>query len=98
MRHDQSAPSPKARRVDGGIIATLFAVGIALLLSSPAAIAQATPAISPYVAQLAQYGSVAQLTELSNRRRLTTLFVNEQSPFYGVQVNYVNVHRGNLTF
>jgi hypothetical protein len=38
------------------------------------------------------------VNELSNRRRLTTFFANEQSPFYGVQVNYVNVGRGNLTF
>ncbi|HEY8555675.1 MAG TPA: hypothetical protein VIL43_14200 [Burkholderiales bacterium] len=29
------------------------------------------------------------LNELSARRRLTTLFPNEQSPFYGVQMNYV---------
>ncbi len=38
------------------------------------------------------------LNELSARRRLTTLFPNEQSPFYGVQMNYVNLTRGNLTF
>jgi len=38
------------------------------------------------------------VNELSNRRRLTTFFSNEQSPFYGVQINYVNVGRGNLTF
>jgi YD repeat-containing protein len=38
------------------------------------------------------------LNELSARRRLTTLFPNEQSPFYGVQMNYVNVGKGNLTF
>jgi YD repeat-containing protein len=38
------------------------------------------------------------LNEFSARRRLTTLFPNEQSPFYGVQMNYVNVTRGNLTF
>ena len=41
---------------------------------------------------------VNYLNELSGRRRLTTVFPNEQSPFYGVQMNYVNVHRGNLTF
>ena len=42
--------------------------------------------------------AVNYLNELSGRRRLTTVFPNEQSPFYGVQMNYVNVHRGNLTF
>ena len=38
------------------------------------------------------------LAEFSDRRRLTTFFRNEQSPFLGVQVNYVNVGAGNLTF
>src|ERR1044071_5956011 len=35
------------------------------------------------------------VNEFSNRRRLTTFFANEQTPFYGVQMNYVNVGRGN---
>ena len=34
-----------------------------------------------------------QANELSCRRRLTTLFPNEQSPFYGVQLNFVNVNK-----
>jgi YD repeat-containing protein len=38
------------------------------------------------------------LNELSNRRRLNTLFPNEQSVFYGVPIRYVNSSRGNLTF
>lgn len=38
------------------------------------------------------------LNELSARRRLTMVFPNEQSPFYGVQMNHVNVGAGNLTF
>lgn len=38
------------------------------------------------------------VNEVSGRRRLTTIFPNEQSPFYGVQMNFVNVGRGNLTF
>ena len=48
----------------------------------------------------AEYASTVlhTLNELSARRRLTMLFINEQSPFYGVQMNYVNVGRGNLTF
>jgi YD repeat-containing protein len=52
---------------------------------------------SPHKA-MAAAGALHQVNELSNRRRLTTFFVNEQSPFYGVQLNYVNVGRGNLTF
>jgi YD repeat-containing protein len=48
----------------------------------------------------ADFASIAlhYLNELSARRRLTTVFPNEQSPFYGVQMNYVNVGKGNLTF
>ncbi len=38
------------------------------------------------------------LAEFSTRRRLTTIFANEQSPFYGVQMNFVNVGKGNFTF
>ena len=43
--------------------------------------------------QFAEY-----LNELSDRRRLNSVFNNQQSPFYGAQVNHVNVGRGNLTF
>ncbi len=42
--------------------------------------------------------TLGYLNELSARQRLTTVFPNEQSPFYGVQLNYVNVGEGNLTF
>lgn len=38
------------------------------------------------------------LAEFSQRRRANIYFPNEQSIFYGVQVNFVNVGRGNLTF
>ena len=54
--------------------------------------------ISQRRAESTERSSLHLVNELSNRRRLTTFFVNEQSPFYGVQVNYVNVGRGNLTF
>jgi YD repeat-containing protein len=51
-------------------------------------------------ANSAEFANLAlhYLNELSARRRLTTVFPNEQSPFYGVQLNYVNVREGNLTF
>lgn len=42
--------------------------------------------------------SIEYMTELTARRRLTTIFDNEQSPFYGVQIGHVNVGVGNLTF
>jgi YD repeat-containing protein len=54
--------------------------------------------ISEGRAELSEAGALHQVNELSNRRRLTTFFINEQTPFYGVQLNYVNVGRGNLTF
>ena len=40
----------------------------------------------------------AWLNEFSNRRRVTTLFLNRQSPFSGVQEQFVNTTTGNLTF
>ncbi len=45
--------------------------------------------LAPYLHYLAEY---------SQRRRANIYFPNEQSIFYGVQVNFVNVGRGNLTF
>lgn len=41
---------------------------------------------------------VDYLNEFTERRRLKVYFANEQSVFYGAQVGYVNVGRGNLTF
>lgn len=38
------------------------------------------------------------LAEFSQRRRANIYFPNEQSIFYGAQVNFVDVGRGNLTF
>ncbi|MGH9894556.1 MAG: DUF6531 domain-containing protein, partial [bacterium] len=38
------------------------------------------------------------LKEFYQRRRVNVYFRNDQSVFYGAQVNFVNVGRGNLTF
>jgi YD repeat-containing protein len=38
------------------------------------------------------------LNEISDRRRVNSIFPNEQSPLYGVPIRYVNSSRGNLTF
>jgi hypothetical protein len=54
--------------------------------------------VDPQRAEGTAQSALHIVNEISNRRRLTTFFVNEQSPFYGVQINYVNVGRGNLTF
>lgn len=58
---------------------------VASLIPTPA-----TADMAPFVRQY--------LNELSDRRRLNTLFPNPQSPMRGVQVEYVNVGVGNLTF
>ena len=48
------------------------------------------------------YDTVAKtqafLNDLSARRRVTTLFANQQSMLFGVQENHVNTSRGNMTF
>lgn len=41
---------------------------------------------------------VGQVSELSSRARANVYFANPQSLFRGVQVNFVNVGTGNLTF
>lgn len=41
---------------------------------------------------------IGMLNELSERRRVNTFFVNEQSISNGVQKGFVNVGTGNLTF
>lgn len=38
------------------------------------------------------------LNEISDRRRVNSIFPNEQSPLYGIPIRYVNSSRGNLTF
>ena len=46
--------------------------------------------------QLDQY--VEQVSELSSRARANVYFANPQSLFKGVQVSFVNVGTGNITF
>src|SRR5437588_7281505 len=41
---------------------------------------------------------VEEVSELSSRARANVYFTNPQSIFSGVQVNFVNVGTGNLTF
>jgi len=49
-------------------------------------------------AMIQKEGSLALWDELNSRKRLNNFFTNEQAQSYGVQVNYVNVGTGNLTF
>ncbi|MEM9305636.1 MAG: DUF6531 domain-containing protein, partial [Pseudomonadota bacterium] len=44
------------------------------------------------------FSHAAYLNELSDRRRINTLFQNQQTIFDGLQLEYVNVGSGNLTF
>jgi YD repeat-containing protein len=83
-----------------GLLPTAVVVSLCTLFfhSALAGGLVAAPDVSLELAELAETGAISQVTELSNRRRLTTFFTNEQSPFYGVQLNYVNVGLGNLTF
>lgn len=48
--------------------------------------------------RLAEQKTTSFLSELSARRRVTTLLENRQSAFHGVQENFVNTSVGNLTF
>ena len=50
----------------------------------------------PIDAQFDDHAKV--LNELSERRRIRSLFNNEQSIFYGLKQHFVNVGRGNLSF
>jgi YD repeat-containing protein len=71
------------------IVATLV-----LILVANLAIAQHHS--SSANSELDQY--VEQVSELSSRARANVYFANPQSMFRGVQVNFVNVGTGNLTF
>lgn len=58
----------------------------------------ASAAEDQYIETQVVKASVDYLAELSKRRRLTTIFHNQQHPFHGVQLGYVNATTGNLTF
>ena len=63
-------------------------------LSSLAAESQAEDALAERVIR----SHATFLNEISDRRRLNSIFPNEQSSLYGVPIRYVNSSRGNLTF
>jgi len=52
---------------------------------------------SPLIDRVAEL-SLKRLNEFSERRRLSTFFVNKQSARLGVQENFVNTTKGNVTF
>ncbi len=66
------------------------------LTACPVLYGQALPEEDPAEHVLRNHAGF--LNELSDRRRLNSLFPNEQSVFYGVPIRYVNSSRGNLTF
>ena len=72
----------------------LLSLSLSLVVFLPLALAQHTsldldPKIAPYV---------TLASELTSRSRANVYFPNPQGIFHGVQVNDVNVGRGNLTF
>jgi len=71
----------------------LFRVALPVLLFVTEVVAQQHTSTH---SQLDQY--VEQVSELSSRARANVYFTNPQSIFRGVQVNFVNVGTGNLTF
>ena len=76
-----------------------FLLGLALALLPVHTTADASETDVPLgLEQFAEDTTLDYLSEFSTRRRLTTFFANEQSPFYGVQMNFVNVGKGNFTF
>ena len=77
----------------------LTRIFILLLTAAPLATAQVHNDKKPQAdngSKLQSY--VEQVAELSSRARANVYFPNAQSIFQGVQVNFVNVGAGNLTF
>lgn len=69
---------------------------LSFVAACPVLYGQTRPEVDP--AERVLRSHAAFLNELSDRRRLNSFFPNEQSPFYGVPIRYVNSSRGNLTF
>lgn len=70
-----------------------------LLIALPSAYAQVHNAKSPHTENQSKLDAyVEQVSELSSRARANVYFPNHQSIFNGVQVSFVNVGTGNLTF
>jgi hypothetical protein len=69
---------------------------LVLLLVSTFTFSQHHSSTPSSSSQLDEY--VEQVSELSSRARANVYFANPQSIFRGVQVNFVNVGTGNLTF
>ena len=84
-----------------GDVLAILALGA--ICTAPLAVAQAgslspSPELPGPIGDRLMNAVLNHANEISSRRRLTTVFPNEQSPFHGVQMNFVNVKRGNLTF
>lgn len=79
------------------ILAVLFGVlGGYLLISSTQPARSASGGSHADIEAFEPY--LHYLHEFTERRRVNVYFKNEQSIFYGAQVNFVNTDRGNLTF
>ena len=69
-----------------------------LALTALLSLAWLLPLPTPVLAEESLDTYLDILNEFSERRRMNVYFANEQANHYGVQVGYVNVGRGNLTF
>ncbi len=78
------------------ILPAAFAAVLAGLLALQESSVAASEGHEEAVESLQPY--LEMLNEFSERRRLNAYFVNEQSASYGVQVGFVNLGAGNLTF
>ena len=80
------------------VFASFLLITGASLLSASTTAPDESPAVRPTTTgdSLGYYAELVKETEL--RRRVNVLFPNPQSLFDGLQVGYVSVRHGNLTF
>ena len=71
-----------------------WSIGALILLSALSSLAAENQ--SEDIAERVIRSHATFLNEISDRRRVNSIFPNEQSSLYGVPIRYVNSSRGNL--
>lgn len=74
-----------------------WSIGALILLSALASLGAENQA-EDGIAERVIRSHATFLNEISDRRRVNSIFPNEQSSLHGVPIRYVNSSRGNLTF
>src|SRR5258706_15231079 len=77
-------------------VLTLLVLAMGLMMFPAPSSTRAAEVVTNDASTLLPYARF--LAEFSNRRRANVYFENQQSIFHGVQVHWVNVGVGNLTF